>query len=426
MQLLLSSLVVVACASGAPGDWPQFRGPSGQGHAAARGLPLHWSETKNVTWKVPVPGLGHSSPVIGGDQIWMTTALDKGRSLHAVCFDRRTGRMLHNVGLFHKEQPGVLHSKNSHATPTPVLDGDRVYVHFGSHGTACLSTSGKVIWKNATFKYRLPHGQASSPVLFGDLLILSCDGTDVQFMVALDKRTGKVVWKRRRKHLEAAVAKAARMPASRKGFSFMAYATPLVIDVDGARQLVCPVADHVAAYDPKTGKEIWWCGYDGFSTVARPVAGLGLVFVVTSEKGSYATALYAIRPSARGKVPQSQLVWRLDRGVPHVPSPLLIGEELYLVNDGGVATCLDAKTGRVHWTKRVGGRYSASPIYADGRIYCCNEDGETIVLAPGKHFKRLATNGLEGRFMASPAVAGRALFLRTDKHLYRIEKNDTD
>ena len=417
------AIVALTCATTAFADWPQFRGPNGQGHSDAKGLPIEWSETQNVTWKVQIPGTGHSSPVIAGDQVWMTTAVDKGRSLRAICVDRRTGRLMHNIELFRRGQPGPLHSKNSYATPTPVLDGKHVYIHFASTGTWCLSTSGEVHWKNTALKFRQPYSGASSPILFGELLILTCDGTDMQFMTALNKRTGAVIWKTSRLHLAETRVKADSMKGQRKRYALMAYSTPLVIQVSGVPQLVSPAADHVAAYDARTGREIWWAGYDGFSLVARPVFGHGLIFAVGVENQG-TPVLYAIHPDTRGEVTRSQLAWRLTSAVSHVPSPLLIGEELYMVSDKGIATCLDAKTGRIHWKHRIGGNYSASPVFADGRIFVFSEAGKTIVLSPGLKFQQLASNQLAGPFMASPAVAGRAFFLRTGTHLYRIEKKN--
>ena len=407
------------CTALVAGEWPQFRGPDGQGHSNASGLPIRWDETTNVTWKTRIPGEGLSSPVISGDQIWMTTALEEGRSLRAVCVHRESGQIVHDVAVFHPDEAGPRHPKNSFASPTPVLEGRYVYVHFGSKGTACLSVDGKVVWKESALDYVLPHGGASSPVLFENLLILTCDGTDNQFLVALDKSNGDVVWKSRRQHLGDAHSKDKSEPASRQGFRLMSYSTPLVIQVNGVPQLVSTAADHVAAYHARTGKEIWWYGYDGFSEAARPVYAHGLVFVTGVEKVSH-PMFYAIRPNTRGRITTAQLAWKLSRGVPHVPSPLIVGDELYLFNDRGISICLDARTGRELWKERIGGNYSASPIYADGRIYISSEEGKTSVLAPGKEFKLLATSQLEGQILASPAVAGRALFLRTATHLYRI------
>ena len=340
---LLSLLVLVYPLQGRAEDWPQFRGSGGQGHSSEKGLPLVWSETKNIVWKVSVPGRGWSSPVLRGEQIWLTTSLDDGRSLRALCFHRDSGRLLHDVEVFAKEHPGSIHSKNSHASPTPLLEGGRVYVHFGAHGSACLSTDGTLLWKRE-LQYQHRHGPAGSPVLFKDLLIVSCDGTDVQYVIALDKRTGKTRWKQNRK-------------------GRMAYSTPLVIRAQGVDRVVSTGGDRVVAYDPHTGQEIWWLQYDGYSNVPRPVFGLGLVFVCS---GYNRASLYAIQLGGKGDVTQTHVAWRSQRGVSLNPSPLLVDKELYMVSDKGIATCLDARTGNTYWRQRLKGEFSASPVYADG------------------------------------------------------------
>lgn len=416
----LAALAFVAWCSPAVADWPQFRGPTGQGISHATDLPLRWSETENVAWKVPVPGRGHSSPVIGGDQIWMTTASDEGRSLRAVCFDLGSGKLIHNVELVRRSDPGPVHSKNSHATPTPAWEDGRIYVHFGAAGTFCLDARGRVVWKQDSLAYHQPYSGGSSPVLAGNLLILTCDGTDIQFIAALDKRDGHVVWKTDREHLEQTRLKTEEMTGKREGYALMAYSTPLVIEADGKKQLVSTGADCAAAYDVATGKEIWWCAYDGFSEVTRPVYGHGIVFLTAFESQTR-PVLYAITPNARGEVTRSDLVWRSDRSVSHVPSPLLVGDQLYFISDKGVASCVDARTGKLHWRERIGGNYSASLLFANERIYAFSEEGKTVVWEPGTRFRHLAENQLDGSFMASPAVEEKALYLRTDTHLYRIE-----
>jgi outer membrane protein assembly factor BamB len=380
-------------------DWPEFRGPDGQGHSAEKGVPVSWSEAKNIAWKTAIPGLGWSSPVIQGDRIWLTTALDEGHSLRVLCLNRDTGKQLQNIEIFRKENPFRIHTKNSHASPTPILEGDRVYVHFGTNGTACLNTDGRVLWKTE-LPYQHGHGAGGSPALFGDLLIINCDGTDVQYVVALDKATGKIRWKRDRK-------------------ARMAYGTPLAIQVNGADQVVSPGADRVIAYNPSDGEEIWWARYDGYSLVPRPVYGLGLVFVCS---GYDSPTLFAVKPDGRGDVTESHVVWTLRRAAPLNPSPLLIEDALYIVSDKGIASCLEAKTGKVRWQERLNGEFSASPLYADGRIYLLNEEAETTVMIPGAQFRKLAGNSLEGRTLASLAVSGRAIYLRTDRHLYRIQE----
>jgi outer membrane protein assembly factor BamB len=383
-------------------DWPQFRGPDGEGHSSEDDVPITWSETENIAWKTPIGGRGWSSPVLNDDQIWLTTADPEGHSLRAVCLERETGRQLHDIEVFHKENPGRINRKNSHASPTPILEGNRVYLHYGAHGTACLSIDGKTIWKT-TLEYNHGHGPAGCPALFGDLLIISCDGRSDQFIVALHKHTGEIVWKRER-------------PNGRH-----AYSTPLVIQVDGKNQVVSTGGDRVTAYVPLTGKEIWWSRYVGYSLVPRPVYGHGLVFICSGFDPP--ATLYAIRPDGQGDVTDSHVVWTLRRGVPLTPSPLSVGDELFIVSDDGIATCLDARTGTQHWRQRLAGDFSASPVCAAGRVYLLNEGGVTTVVAASPSFKRLATNRLDGRTLASIAVSDGAIYLRTDTHLYRIESS---
>jgi len=384
-----------------PSDWPQFRGPTGQGVSDETGLPLNWSETTNVRWKIPIPGKGWSSPVVQGDRIWLTTATEEGKSLRAIAVDRNSGAILTNVEIFQLKSPKLANSKNSLASPTPIVEGEHVYVHFGAFGTACITQNGEVVWKTRLEYDNGQHGTGGSPVLYEDLLILSCDGNDVQFVVALDKLTGKVKWKK-----------------SREGYQ--AYTTPLIVKQPTGDQVISPGAFRTIAYDPQNGKELWQVTYgEGFSNVPRPVYGDGLVYICT---GFQQPSLIAVRLDGKGDVTKSKVAWKLDRGVPLTPSPLLVGNELYLVTDNGIATCIDAKTGKELWRVRLGGNHSASPIYADGRIYFLSEEGESVVLAPGTQLKHLATNQLDGRTLASMAVASGSIFIRSETHLYRIGK----
>jgi outer membrane protein assembly factor BamB len=382
-----------------PQDWPEFRGPTGQGHSDERGLPLTWSETKNVRWKVAIPGRGWSSPAIHGDRIWLTTATEEGKSLRAISIDRNTGATLQNVELFRLKSAGHLNTKNSLASPTPVLEGDRVYLHFGANGTACLTQTGEILWKTRLEYDNGQHGPGGSPVIYDNLLIMSCDGQDVQYVVALDKMTGKVRWKKPRE-------------------GYQAYTTPLVVRLPSGDQVISPGAFRAVAYEPATGKELWQVRYgDGFSNVPRPVYGDGLVFICT---GFQQPSLLAVRLDGHGDVTKSHIAWTLKRGVSLTPSPLLVGSELYMVSDNGIASCLDAKTGAPNWQVRLGGNYSASPIYADGRIYFLSEEGESVVIAPGKEFKALAKNQLDGQTLASMAVSGGSIFVRSQTSLYRL------
>ncbi len=418
----------------AEGEWPQFRGPLGNGHSTATGLPVKWSEQENIAWKTAIPGNGHSSPVISGNQIWLTTAVVEklseeeqkkrlasvansrgleiaGRlSLRAVCVDRNTGEILKNLELFSIENPEPIHALNSYASPTPVIEDDRLYCHFGTYGTACVDTkTGRIVWQDNSLHVDHQNGPGASPILWKNLLIVQYDGIDRQFVAARNKQTGEVVWN---------VKRTGTLP-QKKEFQ-KAYATPHVIEQEGRVQLISPGSDWVYSYDPKTGEELWRANYGqlGFSTVPRPVVGHGMVYIITSYMQS---RLLALKHDGTGDVSGTHVVWKSDRQVPKKPSALLVGQELYLVSDGGVGTCLDAKTGKTHWTERLGGQYSGSPLLADGRIYTTSQEGKTLVIQPGQTYKLLAENQLEGQFMASPAVAGKALYIRSEKHLYRVE-----
>ena len=389
-------------------DWPQFRGPTGQGHATEQGLPLEWSESRNVLWKTPVPGSGWSSPVTAGGKVWVTTVVETRErrervtaSLRALAFDVESGREVVNVEVFQIKDAGVINPKNSRASPTPIVDGDKVFVHFGADGTAALSTSGRILW-TARLPYESQHGNGGSPTLYRDLLIVNCDGNGGEaYVVALDTATGKIRWKTPR-----------RKPADQ------AYSTPLVITVGDRDEVVSVGAYRAAAYDPMTGQEIWRVSYgDGFSNVPRPVFGRGLVYIAT---GFQTPSLIAVRPEGRGDITRTNVAWTISRGAPYTPSPLIIGDDFYYVSDTGVLSLADATTGKIVWQQRLGGNYSASPVFADGRIYFQSEEGETTIIAPGREFKKLAVNRLDGYTLASMAVSQRSIFIRSNSHLYRI------
>ena len=391
-------------------DWFQFRGPDGQGHSTAVNLPTHWSPTENVRWKTPIPGKGWSSPVAFAGRIFLTTAVPSGdtHSLHTLCLEAPSGKILWDVTVFDALVPQYakrIHSKNSHASPTPIVDGQRVYVHFGAHGTACLTTEGSIVWKTREIKYQPQHGSGGSPVLVDGLLVFNCDGADLQFVVALDASTGKIRWKKERPPCDEP-----------ERFSF---ATPLVIEVNGRKQIVSPGAHIVVAYEPKTGAEIWSARYQGYSIAPRPVYADGLVYMETSFDRSI---MLAIHPDGEGDVTETKIAWKQARSIPSTPCPLLTGKHLYIVNDAGIASCLDAKTGRPLWTHRVGGKFSASPLLADGKIYIQSEGGETIVFrADPEQYVEIARSEMHDATLASPAVIDHALLIRTASALYRIE-----
>ena len=413
-------------------NWPQFRGPDGQGHSGAVNLPTTWSESQNIRWKVPLPGQGHSSPVVMGDQIWVTAALQETASeeelrrrtadlpngddfrlasnvsLRALCVDRRSGSILRDIEIDNVKNPDPVHLINSYASPTPVLEPGRVYVHFGTYGTACIDTdSGEILWR---CKFPLQHnvGPGSSPVLVGDALIIPCDGSDRQFVVAVNKITGETIWERDRPPLRAT-----------NGDYKKAFSTPLVIDWQGQTQVVIPGAQWVVAYEPASGNAIWRLDHgSGFSVVPRPVASDSHLFFST---GFTRPEMVAVKLGGTGDVTATHVDWRLARQAPTMPSPLLVGNRLYTTSDGGVAVCLDAATGDVHWQKRLGGNYSASPLLADDRLYFFNREGLTTVIIDGDDGPEVvAENPLEGAIFATPAALDGELILRTETHLYAI------
>ena len=404
MKLLLPALLAATCTAIADPDWPQFRGPEGDGHSLAKNLPLTWDATNNVAWKTELPGKGWSSPALHQGRLYLTAAEDAGGtlSLRVLCHAAATGKQLWATEAI-ATPPVKHHAKNSQASPTPLVDGDRLYVHFGHYGTACLDLAGKVLWQQTDLKYSPVHGNGGSPILVGNALIFSCDGGTDPFVVALDKASGKVLWKVKRE------------TTAKRNFSFT---TPTLITVKGQQQLITPGSGVVCALDPKTGAELWRCRYgEGYSVIPKPVFGHGMIFL---SSGYDKPVLLAIRADGEGDVTDTHLVWKLEKGAPHTPSPLLVGNELYVVSDAGIASCLDAKTGAVHWSERVAGNYSASPLLGDGRIYLQNETGTGVVLKPGKTFEKLSENPLGEKTLASYAVTDGALFIRSEQHLFRI------
>jgi outer membrane protein assembly factor BamB len=413
-------------AFAARADWPEFRGPFANGHVLPpgstnrAGLPLGWSEAQNVKWKTPIPHRGWSTPVILGDQIWLTTATEEGHDFFAVCLDAETGRVRFNERVFHCDAPEPLGNRlNSYASPSPVIEPGRVYVHFGSYGTACLDTrTFKTLWKRTDLPCRHYRGPGSSPILFERLLVLTMDGVDVQYLVALDSKTGRTVWKSDRTAEWNDLDSDGR-PIG-EGDYRKAYSTPIVAQANGRTQMFNIGAKAVYSHDPRTGREWWKVRHPAFSGASRPLYAEGLVFMPT---GHGRGEVLAIRTDGNGDVTDTHVVWRTARGVPRMPSPVLVDGLLFMVSDSGTATCLEAATGRELWQERLPGEYAASLLYADGRIYAFNQTGVCTVFRAARRFEVLATNRLDAGFMAPPAVHGRALILRTKTHLYRIEES---
>lgn len=430
--LLICIMTAVAVADD---EWTQFRGPDGQGVSQAIGLPMTWNETENIVWKAAIPGEGHSSPVISGDQIWLTTAIAEQLSeaemqerlsavknsqglllagtlrLQAVCISRKSGEVLHNITLLTVEKPEPKHALNSYASPTPVISGNRVFFHFGTYGTVAVNReTGELLWKNDSLKLEHQNGPGSSPIVWQDFVIVHLDGTDTQSIAALKCATGEIAWQTKRS------GQMDPTPELQK-----AYGTPLLVELGDRPLIISQAANWVYGYDARDGKEIWKASYGklGFSTVPRPVVRGDTVYVATSYMQS---RLLAVKMTGEGDVTGTHIAWMSDKQIPQKPSMILLGENIYFVSDAGIVRCLNAENGDEKWFSRLAGDYSASPLAAEGRIYFFNQDGVCTVLKAGDTFEVLAKNQLDSAIMASPAVAGKSLFVRTATALYRIEQ----
>jgi len=430
--LFFVALVLVAPAATAEEYWNQYRGPHGDGTSSAKGLPTTWSETEHVKWKTPFSSKewkAWSSPVVWKDQIWFTNAppfkdisapksssgtpatVDEPAKLYAVCLDLASGKVVHNVMVFDIPHPQYCILRNSYASSTPCIEEGRVYVHFGAHGTACLDTAtGKPIWQRQDLKCDHFRGAASSPILWQDLLILTFDGFDYQYLTALNKETGETVWRTDRKFDYG----------TDNGDAMKAYSTPQIVDTGKRLEMISPSAGATAAYNPRTGKELWRVKSMGMNSACRPAIGNGMAFVSTADSGMQ---FFAVQLGGDGEVTSTNVMWKQPKGAPRYSSPLFVDGLLYTANEKGMVYCLDAETGELVWDeKKLGGLFMPSPIYADGKLYFFAEEGKCHVLAPGRQFKLLATNTLAGEIMASPAVAGKSLIVRTKEGVYRIEE----
>ena len=412
----LNALMLVCVLSGAvmAEDWPEFRGPTGQGQSAATGLPTRWGPTQNVVWKAAIAGTGWSSPVVVGEKIYITTAVPAGghevpdvdRSLRVICLNAADGKVAWDKEVFVQKaaEAPKIHKKNSHASPTVVANDGKIYAHFGHQGTACLDAgTGDVAWSTREFAYAPVHGNGGSPVVVDDLLIFNADAAQNPCVIALEKATGKLKWK------------FARQSDAKSKFSFC---TPLVIEVNGARQLITPGSGVVNALDPLTGKEIWHVNYGmGYSVVPRPIYAHGLIFMSTGYDSPIALA---IKPDGEGDVTATHVAWQITKRAPHNPSMVVVGDLLYMVADNGIMSCIEPKTGKVAWEERTTGPISASLLAAGGNIYLQDEAGLGVVVKPGRMHQIIAKNDLKERSLASYGVVGNDLLIRTQGTLYRI------
>lgn len=431
--LILALVAVLALpyttqAQGNKSYWNQFRGPNGDGKNSATDLPVEFSETQNIRWKTAIPHAGYSSPVVWDDQIWLTTGLEDGRELFAICVDLNSGEIIHDIKVFDVAEPQLEYEGlNTHATPTPVVEDGRVYVHFGTYGTACLDTkAGEKLWERRDLNCDHRVRPASSPIIDGNLLFLTFDGVDAQFAVALDKNTGETVWRQNRAVKSDLVdvlkatgfdeAEAKEAAKEKPNDEKKSYATPTIIEYQGRKQLISPAARVTYSYDPKTGAELWRVRSQGWgwNVACRPIFAHGLVYFTTGVSKQ----LFAVRSSGSGDVTDTNVVWSTRKGAPDVPSPLVVDDLIFWINDGGGVFCLDAKDGSMVWRNRIRGDYWASPIYSDGKIYFSSKEGKVSVISAAREFELLAESEFDASFIASPAVAGNNIILRSTTHLY--------
>tara|TARA_Y100000766_G_scaffold284263_1_gene302203 strand:+ start:725 stop:1984 length:1260 start_codon:yes stop_codon:yes gene_type:complete len=396
-------------------EWTKFRGPTGDGHVTVKSIPLKWSDTENVKWKVSVPGKGWSSPVISKGKIYLTSAVAEGdnqdaadvhRELRVICYDSSDGKELWDTKVFEqKPLKRPIHSKNSHASPTPIIEDGKVYVHFGHMGSACLDSKGKILWKNNELKYDPLHGNGGTPIIVDNLFFYSADALTNPFVVALDKNTGKVLWKKQRSETDQ----------SRK-FSF---STPTLIRMGGRSQIISPASGAVFSYDSKTGEELWSVDYGGWSVIPKPGVYKNMIYVGTGYERAHILGI-RVDEKSKGNVTESHVEWEITKRAPNTPSFMVVDDLLYFISDGGIATCVEPLTGEIIWQERTAGPISASPVYFNGMIYFLDEQGKTTVIKAGRKFEIIAENKIKERTLASFGISEGAIYIRSEKSLFRI------
>jgi outer membrane protein assembly factor BamB len=396
-------------------NWPQFRGPTYQGHSGETGVPLKWSASENVAWVRSLPGESWSSPVVWGDRVFVTTATENGQACHVLALETKSGKIVWEKEVF-KQVPRRKEGRNSYATPTPATDGERVYACFGDGSFAALNFAGDIVWTNRDYKFYGQHGLGSSPILHRGMLMMARDGSsegedkklgwqtpwDQSYVLALDAKTGKERWR------------------SKRGLSRISHGAPTIWEHDGMTEVVSEAGDVVQGFNAQTGERLWSHEVIGEGKVPSTVLGEELVFTAGGWGGKESTK--AFRLGGKGDLKETQLVWEQKKGMPKVPSLIYVKPHLFAITDGGIATCMKAATGELVWQERVGGNFSASPVFAEGRIYFVSDAAETTVIEAGPEFKVLATNPLGGgeKLQASPAISQGRFFIRTEKNLFCI------
>jgi len=419
--VVFSGCLMIHCqftATAQQSNWTHFRGSSLDGISTEKGIPTIWNDSLNVIWKTGIKGKGWSSPVVYGDQVWLTAATDDGKKMSGVCINLKTGKEVFNKKLFEPVTTYPKHEINTYASPTPCIEQGFVYLHFGTYGTICLRTSdGSVVWKRTDLNCDHVQGPASSPIIYKNLLILHLEGVDVQHIIALDKKTGKTIWKKERP--QDCYAKLD--PIGRK-----AYITPIIINVNGKDLLISNGSAACIAYNPETGEEVWRVVQGEDSTISMPFSGDGIVFFytgfVTPKDGEKYCELLAVDPSGSGDVTKTHVLWRFKSPILQLLTPLLIDGLIYTVDSMNNLFCIDAKTGKTVYTKKLSGKYNSSPVYAGGNIYFTSTNGETLIIKEGRKLEIIARNRLKGEVFATPAITPESIIIRAGTSLYCIGK----
>jgi outer membrane protein assembly factor BamB len=398
-------------------NWTHFRGTNMDGKADVARAPIHWSDSTNIIWKSAVKGLGWSSPIVYGNQIWLTSATKDGKEMYAMCYDLKTGKLIHETTVFTPSEIQRIHGTNSYATPTPCIEEGFVYVNFGGFGTACINTQTfKMVWKREDMPCQHMQGPASSLILHKDLLIVHLEGTENPYVAVLNKKTGETVWK----SIRPADVYDKVEPVYRKS-----YQTPLVIQVNGRDQLISNSAQMCFAHDVNTGEVIWTIYYGYDSTVSQPIYWDGLVYVnsgwIIMDNIPFFARMYAVDPTGKGDISKSHVKWMYEDLVPQIPTPVIVDGKIYMVHDRGMVTCLDAKTAKVIWKNELAGNFNSSPVLAAGNLYFFNVKGECTIVKPGNSYQEVAINRINETVKSVPAFIQNKMVLRTEKHLFLIE-----
>lgn len=400
-------------------NWTHFRGSNLNGISETKTAPLNWSDSTNILWKTEIKEKGWSSPVVFADLVWLTSASEDGKKMSGIGLDINSGKVIFNLPIFQSDSIYPKHSINTYATPTSCIEEGFVYMHFGSTGTACVDTrKGQIVWTRTDLKCEHVQGAASSPILYKDLLILHLEGTDVQYLIALDKRTGATVWKTER----PVSVYEPLLPIGKK-----AYITPIIVNVKGQDLLISNGSAVCCAYNPETGEEIWRFVEGEDSTIAMPLSENGIVYFypgfVSDSNGDKYAELIALNPEGKGDITKTNVLWKFKSPILQLLTPLIKDGLIYTIDTRNVLYCLDAKNGTEVYSKKLKQKYNSSPVYANGNIYFTSVKGETMVIKAGREFQVVAENKLPGEVYATPAIVGNSIFFRTDSKLYRIGTN---